>query len=201
MSHPQDAHVPAGSSLRLTIEQLLETARAGLDRLSPENAYAAQRQGAILLDIRCGEERRRRGVIPGACWYPRNVLEWRVDPTSGHADSRLSSGARRLMLLCSEGYQSSLAAANLHQLGFAHATDVIGGFAAWHSVGLPVLAYEPNRDGQPGWPAVDRSTTPERTRADQGSHLHDRGGERADGPGPEAVRVGANASLPSPGEA
>ena len=92
------------------------------------------------MDIRSEGQRWRDGEIPGAVRHPRNVLEWRVDPASGHSDHALSADLnRRLILVCDEGYQSSLAAATLKELGFAKATDLIGGFQAWKSAGLPVV--------------------------------------------------------------
>jgi rhodanese-related sulfurtransferase len=124
---------------RTTIDDLLATARARLDRLSPTEAAAAATTGAILVDVRSEAQRARDGAIPGAICHPRNVLEWRVDPASSHADPRLSSDlARTLIVVCDEGYQSSLAAATLQDLGFANATDLVGGFQAWRAAGLPV---------------------------------------------------------------
>jgi rhodanese-related sulfurtransferase len=126
--------------LRTTIDALLAAARARLDRLSPVDAASAASTGdALLVDVRSEAQRARDGAIPGAVWHPRNVLEWRVDPTSSHADPRLSANLdATLVIVCDEGYQSSLAAATLQDLGFAHATDLIGGFQAWRAAGLPV---------------------------------------------------------------
>lgn len=124
---------------RTTIADLLAEARAGLDRLEPAAAAAAVRQrGALLVDIRGEEQRRGRGVIPGAAWIPRNVLEWRLDPDSGATDPRFGDVDAKLILFCSEGYASSLAAATLRRLGFSGATDLVGGFDAWEAAGLPV---------------------------------------------------------------
>lgn len=127
---------------RTTIDDLLAAARARLTRLSP--AEAAEHPGALLVDIRSDTQRSRDGAIPGAVWHPRNVLEWRVDPTSSHPDPRLSSNLdATLVLVCDEGYQSSLAAATLQDLGFANATDLVGGFQAWRAAGLPVERLAP----------------------------------------------------------
>jgi rhodanese-related sulfurtransferase len=125
---------------RTTINDLLAAARARLDRLEPAEAHEAQQAGdAILVDIRSDTQRAADGAIPGAVWHPRNVLEWRVDPASSHADPQLSGDAdARLVVVCNEGYQSSLAAATLQDLGFPRATDLAGGFQAWRAVGLPV---------------------------------------------------------------
>lgn len=96
------------------------------------------RAGALLIDIRSEAQRARDGVVPGAVFIPRNVLEWRCDPTSPHRDPRVDGRARRLILMCDEGYQSSLAAATLHELGLTRTADVIGGFQAWRAAGLPI---------------------------------------------------------------
>jgi rhodanese-related sulfurtransferase len=124
---------------RRTIKDLLAAAQDRLTRLEPAEAAAAARDGAVLIDIRSERDRERDGVIPGALFYPRNVLEWRLDPASGHSDRELGNALdREIILVCSEGYQSSLAAATLQDLGFARATDLAGGFRAWRAAGLPV---------------------------------------------------------------
>jgi rhodanese-related sulfurtransferase len=121
------------------IEELLEQSRAGLGRLSPAEALAAAARGAVLVDIREDHQRERDGLVPGAVVVPRNVLEWRCAPESEWRDDRVSDPARVLMLICHEGYQSSLAAATLQQLGLPLATDLDGGFLAWLEAGLPTL--------------------------------------------------------------
>jgi rhodanese-related sulfurtransferase len=128
---------------RLTIDELLATARDGLDRLEPTEALAAQRAGALLVDTRCAELRRDDGVIPGSVHVPLSVLYWRLDPASGHDDPGLSDLDRQVVLVCAHGYSSSLAAATLRSLGFARATDVVGGFEAWSAAGLPVDRLDP----------------------------------------------------------
>ena len=124
---------------RTTIDELLAAARAGLERLDPHQARAAIDDGALLLDIRSESQRAADGRVPGAIWFARNVLEWRCDPASDARDERVSDLDRRLIVMCDEGYASSLAAATLQQLGFARATDLAGGFQAWRAAGLPVL--------------------------------------------------------------
>jgi rhodanese-related sulfurtransferase len=121
-----------------TIGDLLEAARARLDRLEPDEARAALQGGALLIDTRCAEARRTTGVIPGSIHVPLSVLYWRLDPTSGHDDRALSDRERRVILVCADGYSSSLAAATLRDLGFPLATDLIGGFKGWATAGLPV---------------------------------------------------------------
>jgi rhodanese-related sulfurtransferase len=120
----------------LSVVDMLDLARAGLQRLDPVAAHAAWRAGATLVDIRPAAQRRAEGEVPGALVVERNVLEWRFDPVS---DSRLPDASHDLqvLVLCSEGYTSSLAAYALQQLGVRHATDVIGGFQAWRRAGLP----------------------------------------------------------------
>ena len=131
---------------RTTIADLLDAARSRLDRLTPHDAAAAQALcDAVLLDIRSELDRERDGVIPGAHFHPRSVLEWRMDPDSGYCDPALAGDLRhRVVLVCHEGYSSSLAAATLQDLGFVRATDMIGGFTAWRAAGLPVEPATPS---------------------------------------------------------
>ena len=123
-----------------TIGQLLAAARARLDRLDPAAAQREAASGALIVDTRCGEARRTTGVIPGSVHVPLSVLFWRLDPTSGHDDRALSDPTRRVVLVCADGYSSSLAAATLQDIGFARATDLDGGFNGWVAAGLPVAA-------------------------------------------------------------
>jgi rhodanese-related sulfurtransferase len=130
----------------LTAEQLLEDARRGLARLSPADAWReAQSGSALLVDTRCAEARTEHGVIPGSVHAPLSVLYWRADATSSYRDPRIAKTGRRLVLLCADGYSSSIAAAALQQLGHPDATDVDGGFTAWAEAGLPVT-----RDAEQG---------------------------------------------------
>jgi rhodanese-related sulfurtransferase len=123
---------------RLTIDTLLASARARLVRLDPGQAFAAMQEGAILVDIRGDDQLREHGRLPGAVRIPRNVLEWRADPACSAADPRIADLDAHLVLVCQQGYQSSLAAATLQELGFRRATDLDGGFEAWQAAGLPV---------------------------------------------------------------
>jgi rhodanese-related sulfurtransferase len=124
---------------RRTVNDLLVGARARLERLEPADAHRAMLDdGAILVDTRCAELRREAGVVPGSVHVPLSVLYWRVDPSSGHDDPRLSNPAAWIVLLCAHGYSSSVAAAILQDLGFDRATDIVGGFEAWAAAGLPV---------------------------------------------------------------
>jgi rhodanese-related sulfurtransferase len=120
-----------------TVEQLLMEARARLTRLLPGEVRAASYAGAALIDIRSERQRARDGKVPGAKYIARNVLEWRLDPSSPDRDRDLARRDIKLILICDEGYQSSLAAATLTRFGL-NATDVIGGFQAWRTADLPV---------------------------------------------------------------
>ena len=119
-------------------DDLLHAARGRLVRVTPEQALAAQNAGALLIDVRGDDQIRDHGSIPGAIRIPRNVLEWRVDPTCAACDPRIADRALLLVIVCQQGYQSSLAAANLQEMGFTRATDLAGGFDAWVAAGLPV---------------------------------------------------------------
>jgi rhodanese-related sulfurtransferase len=120
------------------VDRLLGRARAGLARLTPLEALEAQADGALLVDTRPHAQRVADGEVPGALVIERNVLEWRFDPRSA---VRVPEAAADLMLVvvCSEGYSSSLAAAALQDVGVPHATDLIGGFLAWREAGLPTV--------------------------------------------------------------
>jgi rhodanese-related sulfurtransferase len=122
----------------VTVHDLVAAARARYTRLTPHQAYAAVGRGALLVDTRDSEQRRRHGTIPGALAIDRTVLEWRVDPGSGAAHPAIGSLATWLVLLCQQGYSSSLAVASLLDLGATNVSDVIGGFEAWRAAGLPV---------------------------------------------------------------
>ena len=116
---------------------MLAQARSALRRLTAAQAYEAQGAGAVLVDIRPGWQRADEGAVPGALVVERNHLEWRFDP---ECEARLPEATGydlQVIVLCSEGYTSSLAAASLHTLGLRNATDVIGGFHAWRAQGLP----------------------------------------------------------------
>lgn len=127
---------------RRTINNLLAAAQAQLPRLAPLEAAAAMRDGATLVDTRSNDLRLQHGVIPGAIHVPLSVLEWRVDAASGHPSPALAGRTDRLILICRDGYSSSLAALRLRDLGFADTTDVTGGFRAWVAADLPVQAVD-----------------------------------------------------------
>ena len=122
----------------VTVDDLLASARARIRRLDPHETLAAYRRGALLVDIRPTVQRRWEGEVPGALVVERNVLEWRLDPASDHRLAQFADHDREIVVMCSEGYASSLVAATLVDLGFVSAADLDGGFQAWARSGLPV---------------------------------------------------------------
>ncbi len=139
----------ATAARRATIGDLLAEARRGLRRLTPDEAHAAQAAGAFLVDVRSEDERRRQGVlVPGALHHPLSVVAWRLDPDHPTGSEKLPLDAH-VVLLCREGYSSSLAATWLQAIGFGRATDVIGGVDGWVGAGLSVEPYrEPTASGR-----------------------------------------------------
>ncbi|MFF0087343.1 rhodanese-like domain-containing protein [Streptomyces canus] len=123
------------------IDELLERVRAGYERVGARQAYDAVQAGeALLVDIRYTALRERDGLIPGALVVERNELEWRLDPRGSHRLPEATGHDLRVVVVCDEGYASSLAAESLHRLGLHRATDLVGGFQAWRAAGLPVTA-------------------------------------------------------------
>jgi rhodanese-related sulfurtransferase len=119
---------------------LLERVRDGHERVGPREAYEAARSGdALLVDIRYAALLERDGLIPGALVVERNELEWRLDPRGSHRAPEATSHDLRIIVICNEGYASSLAVDSLHRLGLHRATDLVGGFQAWRTEGLPVV--------------------------------------------------------------
>ncbi len=147
-----------------SIHTVLAEARARLQRLTPDDAWrVAHCRAALIIDIRTPTDRSRDGVIPGSLHLPRTVLEWRVDPTSARAHPAVGGYERHLVLVCNEGYSSSLAAVALQEIGFVNATDIIDGIRGWERAGLPLAAPAPLaaglRDGDgPPEPRLDAPT-------------------------------------------
>ncbi len=110
----------------------------------------------MIVDLRSHDERARDGVIPGAVHVPRSVLEWRVDPGSGYSNPFVADDEAELILVCHEGYSSSLAAASLSELRRRRVGDLVGGFVAWRTSGLETTAAPPPSDGLPGMGGPDR---------------------------------------------
>jgi rhodanese-related sulfurtransferase len=124
MTEPS-VHNPA-----ITLDQLLARARERLERVAPQDLDEAMRAGAMVVDVRTAEQRERDGELPGAHLIDLTVLEWRLAPSSRFRPLDFPD-TKQVILVCSEGYSSSLAAARLQDLGLSNATDLAGGFLAW----------------------------------------------------------------------
>ncbi len=122
-----------------SIDDLLEQVRSRIDRVEPVEAARRLAAGALLVDTRPVEQRERDGEVPGAVVVDRNVLEWRLDPASPHRIPQATGYDVDVVVLCNQGYSSSLVADTLRSLGLRRAVDVIGGFEAWAALGLPVV--------------------------------------------------------------
>jgi rhodanese-related sulfurtransferase len=141
-----------------SIDEILAAARARLARVTAEAAFGELRDGAVLIDIRPAAQRAASGEVPGSIVVERNHLEWRFDPASDARLPWVTGYDPRLIVICAEGYTSSLAAAALHDLGLSRATDVIGGYRAWAEAGLPTAraaerAVTLAPGAAPAWPA------------------------------------------------
>ena len=148
---PTDIVAPVGSEVvpdpsMSAVDRILSQARAGLDRVAVEDLAAEMADGALVVDTRPVEQRSRDGELPGALVVDRNVLEWRLDPTCPHRIPEVTERARRIILVCNEGYSSSLAAASLQRLGLSRATDLIGGFQEWARASSQLEGPAPKED-------------------------------------------------------
>ncbi len=123
---------------RRTINDVLDDARRRIERVGPHDVPAAMAAGALLVDTRSADQRREAGVIPGSVHVPLSVLPWRLDPSSEQPDPALADLSRRVILVCDDGYSSSLAAATLREIGYERAGDLDGGFNGWRAAGMPV---------------------------------------------------------------
>ena len=132
---------PPGSR---TIDELLASVRARIDRIHPREVPARTAAGALLVDTRPWEQRQRDGAVPGAVVIDRNVLEWRLDPASPDRIPQVTGYDLEVVVLCNEGYSSSLVADTLRALGLTRSVDVIGGFTAWRAAGLPTAPAVPD---------------------------------------------------------
>ena len=135
---------------------MLAEARGLIGRYEPRAAQVQASVGSVIVDLRSHGERARDGVIPGAVHVPRSVLEWRVDPDSGFSNPVVADRELELILVCRDGYSSSLAAASLLRLGRTSVADMIGGFRAWSDEGLDTLVAPPPTSGLPGMGGPDR---------------------------------------------
>ncbi|MFC9333098.1 MULTISPECIES: rhodanese-like domain-containing protein [Arthrobacter] len=127
----QSSSDQSGSPGTLTINELLIESRSGLERVHASDLEREMAAGALVVDTRPVDQRDRDGDLPGAVVIDRNVLEWRLGPSSPHRLAIADDPARRIVVVCNEGYSSSLAAHTLQRLGLIHATDLVGGFQAW----------------------------------------------------------------------
>ena len=125
---------PAGA---FGIDEILAAARGRLRRVTPQEAFGEQAEGAVLIDIRPAAQRAGQGEIPGSVIVERNHLEWRLDPECEARLPWVTGYDHRVIVFCVDGYTSSLAAVALHDLGLRRATDMIGGIRAWSAAGLP----------------------------------------------------------------
>jgi rhodanese-related sulfurtransferase len=122
---------PSPGTTPANVDRLLERVRRGLDRVEVDDLERRAAAGALVVDIRPSEQRQRHGLLPGAVVIDRNVLEWRLDPTSPDRLDEAGDPQRQIVLVCQQGYSSSLAAASLQQVGLPNATDLVGGFEEW----------------------------------------------------------------------
>ncbi|SDE90001.1 Rhodanese-related sulfurtransferase [Blastococcus fimeti] len=117
---------------------MLAASRAGVRRYGPAEVVEAQARGALVVDTRTEAQRRRQGELPGALVIDRTVLEWRLDPTSDARIPEATGTDVEVVVVCRQGYSSSLAAASLRSVGLHRATDLAGGVEAWMAAGLPM---------------------------------------------------------------
>lgn len=122
----------------MRIDEILASARQGLDRATPQQTAEALAEGAIVIDVRDSADLGRTGIIPGSIPIARSVLEWRCDPSSPWRDDRVARPDARVIVVCAQGFSSSLAAASLRSLGFTRVGDLIGGIAAWVAEDRPL---------------------------------------------------------------
>ncbi len=133
-----------------TLDRLVDACRGRITRVQPADVPPALATGAVLIDIRTDRQRRDLGVVPGSIWYPRNCLEWRCVPGTEHLDPAVARADGRVIVMCLHGYQSSLAAALLRDLGVERAGDLVGGFEGWVSAGLEVERWDAARHALQG---------------------------------------------------
>jgi rhodanese-related sulfurtransferase len=154
-----------------SIDDHLAAARARLDRVSPEALDHEMAAGALVVDIRPIEQRQRDGELPGAIVIDRNVFEWRLDPTSEHRIAAVKDHDQRIIVVCNEGYSSSLAAEMLGTLGLTRATDLAGGYQAWKTITRPMASAV----AEPAAVATDvtRAAVPSRIRCVDCGHVID----------------------------
>ncbi len=124
----------------MNINERLAQARQAVPQLRPAQAAQATQHGALMIDIRTPTERQLEGVVPGSLHLPRTVLEWCVDPASGYGNPAIQGTDHALIIMCSEGYSSCLAAQSLQELGYTHVSNLEEGYRGWKAYGLPTQA-------------------------------------------------------------
>jgi rhodanese-related sulfurtransferase len=129
-----------------TVDDLLSEVRNRYERVLPEQASEEQSAGAIIVDTRSYEQRRDHGLIPGAVIMERNVMEWRLDPASDAHEAWVEGHNTRIVVMCQQGFGSSLAVRSLLDMGLTRVTDMIGGFEAWRDADLPIVQHTPEGD-------------------------------------------------------
>ena len=137
----------------MNIDEMLDRAREQLNRVDAQQAAEAVANGAVIVDIRIEAQQRETGMLPGAIAVNRNELEWLADPNAEWFDPRITERTGPLIIMCAEGYASSLAALTMQQLGVADATDMVDGFKGWREAGLPTEPLKDEDAGKTsGWP-------------------------------------------------
>jgi len=129
-----------------TVDKLLTDVRDRYERIDPEPALEEQRAGAVIVDTRCYEQRKEHGLIPGALLMERNVMEWRLDPDSDYHEPWVENHETRVIVVCQQGFGSSMAVRSLLDMGLVRATDMAGGFEAWRQGGLPIEPHSAEAD-------------------------------------------------------
>jgi rhodanese-related sulfurtransferase len=124
---------------RYDVNQLLADTRSRISRLTPTQVQDAMLTGAVVLDTRSLDDRRREGTIAGSIHVPLSVLLWRLDPASEASNPELNGLHDQKILVCADGYSSSWAGATLVDLGFTDVADLDGGFHGWVAEGLPTV--------------------------------------------------------------
>jgi rhodanese-related sulfurtransferase len=141
----------------VSVDDLVERARRRIRRVGPHELVGLVAEGGLVVDIRPAEQRRREGAMPGALVVERNVLEWRLDPASDHRLSEVRDLGQPVVVVCSAGFASSLAAASLTDLGYERAADLIGGYQAWSAwFARRRLQLEPHGIGDEASPRGER---------------------------------------------
>ncbi len=144
MTEPGRGASPPAELCPSHVDQMLERSRSRFRRVGPQEAARLSASGGLLVDIRPQAQRTEFGEIPGAVVVERNVLEWRLDPSSPDRHDAVTGPDQDIIVICQAGYASSLAAASLFELGLSRATDLVGGYEAWAEAGLPT---RPARQG------------------------------------------------------